>query len=63
MLTGYFNTLPKDLDEAVMIDGGSRFKALWSVLVPPSVPGLVSVGMYTFMQAWNEYLFALALIM
>ncbi|WZL80983.1 carbohydrate ABC transporter permease [Vallitaleaceae bacterium 9-2] len=61
MITGYFNTLPKDLDEAVMIDGGSRFRALWTVLVPISVPGLVSVGMYTFMQAWNEYLFALAL--
>lgn len=61
MITGYMNTLPKDLDEAVMIDGGSRFRALWSILVPVSVPGLVSVGMYTFMQAWNEYLFALAL--
>lgn len=61
MITGYMNTLPKDLDEAVMIDGGSRFVALWTVLVPVSVPGLVSVGMYTFMQAWNEYLFALAL--
>lgn len=61
MITGYFNTLPKDLDEAVMIDGGSRFRALWSVLVPVSVPGLVSVGMYTFMLSWNEYLFALAL--
>ena len=61
MITGYFNTLPKDLDEAVMIDGGSRFRALWTILVPISVPGLVSVGMYTFMQAWNEYLFALAL--
>jgi multiple sugar transport system permease protein len=61
MITGYFNTLPKDLDEAVMIDGGSRFRALWTVLVPVSVPGLVSVGMYTFMRAWNEYLFALAL--
>lgn len=61
MTTGYMNTLPKDLDEAVMIDGGSRFKALWSILVPVSVPGLISVGMYTFMQAWNEYLFALAL--
>ena len=44
-----------------MIDGGSRMKALWKILVPVSVPGLVSVGMYTFMQAWNEYLFALAL--
>lgn len=61
MLTGYMNTLPKDLDEAVMIDGGSRFKTLWGILVPISLPGLVSVGMYTFMQAWNEYLFALAL--
>jgi len=61
MITGYLNTLPKDLDEAVMIDGGSRWQALWRVLVPTAVPGLVSVGMYTFMQAWNEYLFALAL--
>ena len=58
MITGYFNTLSTDLDEAVMIDGGSRMKALWKILVPVSVPGLVSVGMYTFMQAWNEYLFA-----
>lgn len=61
MMTGYFNTLSKELDEAVMIDGGSRWKALWSILVPVSIPGMVSVGMYTFMQAWNEYLFALAL--
>jgi len=61
MITGYMNTLPKDLDEAVMIDGGSRFRTLWGILVPVSIPGLVSVGMYTFMQAWNEYLFALAL--
>lgn len=61
MMTGYLNTLPKELDEAVMMDGGSRFRALWTVLVPVSVPGLVSVGMYTFMQSWNEYLFALAL--
>ena len=52
MMTGYFNTLSRELDEAVMIDGGSRWKALWSVLVPISLPGMVSVGMYTFMQAW-----------
>lgn len=61
MMTSYFNTLPKELDEAVMIDGGSRLKALWKILVPTAIPGLVSVGMYTFMQAWNEYLFALTL--
>lgn len=61
MTTGYMNTLPKELDEAVMIDGGSRSTALWRILVLTAIPGLVSVGMYTFMQAWNEYLFALAL--
>lgn len=61
MMTGYFNTLPKELDEAVMIDGAGPFRALWRILVPISLPGIVSVGIYTFMQAWNEYLFALTL--
>jgi multiple sugar transport system permease protein len=61
MMTGYFNTMSTELDEAVMIDGGSRWTALWKILVPISIPGLVSVAMYTFMQAWNEYLFALVL--
>jgi len=61
MMTGYFNTLPKELDEAVMIDGGTRVVALWRVLVPISLPGIVATGIYTFMQAWNEFLFALTL--
>jgi multiple sugar transport system permease protein len=61
MMTGYFNTLPRELDEAVMIDGGSSRTILWQVLVPISLPGIVSVGVYTFMLAWNEFLFALTL--
>lgn len=61
MMTGYFNTLPRELDEAIMVDGASSFTALWRILVPISVPGIVSVGIRTFMQAWNEYLFALTL--
>lgn len=61
MMTGYFNTLPRELDEAVMIDGGTSFTILWRVLVPISLPGIVSVGVYTFMLAWNEFLFALTL--
>lgn len=61
MMTGYFNTIPRDLDEAVEIDGGGSFRALWQVLVPVARPGIVSVGAYTFMVAWNEYLFALTL--
>ena len=61
MMTGYFNTMPKELDEAVMIDGGSRVIALWRVLIPISLPGIVATGIYTFMLAWNEFLFALTL--
>jgi len=61
MMTGYFNTLPKELDEAVMVDGGSTFYILWRVLVPLSVPGIIATGVYTFLLAWNEFLFALTL--
>jgi multiple sugar transport system permease protein len=61
MMTGYFNTLPRELDEAVKIDGGTSFTALRRVLVPVAIPGIISVGVYTFMIAWNEYLFALTL--
>ncbi|WP_245963651.1 carbohydrate ABC transporter permease [Terracoccus luteus] len=61
MMTGYFNTLPRELDEAARVDGTSSFGALWRILVPISLPGIVSVAVYTFMIAWNEYLFALTL--
>ena len=61
MLTGYFNTLPRELDEAVKLDGGSALTALRRVLVPTALPGIVAVGLYTFMIAWNEFLFALTL--
>lgn len=61
MMTGYFNTLPKEFDEAVMVDGGSSWTALWRVLVPVSIPGIVATGVYTFLLAWNEFLFALTL--
>jgi multiple sugar transport system permease protein len=61
MMTGYFNTLPKELDDAVTVDGGSHFFALWRVLVPISVPGVVATGVYTFLLAYNEFLFALTL--
>ncbi|WP_374955276.1 carbohydrate ABC transporter permease [Rathayibacter sp. AY2B7] len=61
MLTGYFNTLPRDLDEAARMDGAGPMTVLWRILVPIAIPGIVSVGVYTFMIAWNEYLFALTL--
>lgn len=61
MMTGYFNTLPTELDEAAKVDGAGAMTTLWRILVPISTPGIVSVGIYTFMIAWNEYLFALTL--
>jgi len=61
MLTGYFNTLPRELDEAVKIDAGGSMTLLWRILVPISTPGIISVGIYSFMISWNEFLFALTL--
>ena len=61
MTTAYLNTLPRELDESVKVDGGNSWTALWRILVPVSVPGLIAVGVYTFMISWNEYLFALTL--
>jgi multiple sugar transport system permease protein len=61
MMTSYFNTLPRELDEAVKVDGAGPLTALFRILVPVAMPGIVSVGVYTFMIAWNEYLFALTL--
>ncbi|WP_319563052.1 carbohydrate ABC transporter permease [Marispirochaeta sp.] len=61
MMTGFFNTLPRELDEAVLIDGGSRLRTLFQVIVPISLPGIVSTGLYTFLLSWNEFLFALTL--
>ncbi|HKT56169.1 MAG TPA: carbohydrate ABC transporter permease [Microbacterium sp.] len=61
MMTAYFDSLPRELDEAARVDGAGSLSILWRILVPISVPGMVSVGLYTFMISWNEYLFALTL--
>lgn len=61
LMTGYLNTLPRELDEAVEVDGGSSLTALWRVIVPISLPGIVATAVYTFLLAWNEFLFALTL--
>ena len=61
MMTSYFNTLPKELDDAVLMDGGSNFTALRRVIIPISLPGIVATCVYTFLLCWNEFLFALTL--
>ena len=62
MLTGYFNTISTELDDAVKIDGGSRLRTLWNVIVPVSVPGITATAVYCFLLTWNEFLFALSLV-
>lgn len=61
MLIGYLNTLPTELDDAVLIDGGSRFVALVRVIAPLSLPGIIATAVYTFLLSWNEFMFALTL--
>jgi multiple sugar transport system permease protein len=58
MLRTYFQTLPSEMEDAGLIDGCSRFGVIWRIVIPLSAPALASVALYTFMIAWNEFLFA-----
>lgn len=61
MMRAYFMTVPRDLEEAAMIDGCNRMGALFRIMLPLSVPGLVANGILAFLMAWEEFLFALIL--
>ena len=61
MLTSYFNAIPRDLDEAAMIDGATRQQAIRLIVLPLVMPGVVTAGIYIFITSWNEYLFAMML--
>lgn len=58
MLRSYFITIPKELEEAALIDGCTHLSAIWRVTIPLSMPAIASVALYTFMIAWNEFLYA-----
>jgi multiple sugar transport system permease protein len=62
MLTNYFRTIPDEIELAALIDGCSRLGVIWRVTLPLSIPALVSVSIYTFMIAWNEFLYALVFL-
>lgn len=61
-LRGFVANIPKDLEEAAMIDGCSRFKAFMRVTFPLIAPGLVATAIFAFIQAWNEFTFAYVII-
>jgi multiple sugar transport system permease protein len=58
MLKSYFDTIPDDLEEAAMIDGLNRIQIIFYIVIPLAISGIISVFVYSFMVAWNDYLFA-----
>ena len=62
MLTSYFRSIPKDIEEAVWVDGGTRRDSLLRIIVPLSAPGLVTTAIYTFILSWNEFILPLSFV-
>ena len=62
VLTGFFRTLPKELEEAAILDGASEYQVFWLVMLPLASPGLYTISIFNFLGVWNEYLFALFLL-
>jgi len=59
LMTQYFRAIPKELDEAAMLDNASRFRIFWKVLLPLTVPAQATLGIFTFLGAWNDYFWPL----
>ncbi|MET0223729.1 MAG: carbohydrate ABC transporter permease [Terrimicrobium sp.] len=57
MLTGYFSAIPRDLDQAALIDGCSRLGVLFRIIYPIAIPGMVVAGFFAFVVSWGDYLF------
>jgi ABC-type glycerol-3-phosphate transport system permease component len=62
LLVGFFDSIPRELDDAAMVDGCSRIGTLVRVILPLSLAGIVTVGIYIFTDAWNDFMYPLALI-
>lgn len=61
LLKGFFDSIPTALEEAAMVDGGTRLQAMLYIVLPIAMPGLISAGLFAFLWSWNEFLFALVL--
>jgi ABC-type glycerol-3-phosphate transport system permease component len=62
LLTAYFETVPKEIDEAAKIDGASNNYVFWRMIIPLSTPGLATSAIFVFINAWNEFILALTLL-
>jgi multiple sugar transport system permease protein len=59
LLIGYFRTVPKEVEECALVDGATRIQALWHIILPIAVPGLVCAALFAFTLSWNEFIYAL----
>ena len=62
VLTGFFKTLPTEMEEAALIDGASALKTFWMIMLPLAKPGLITVSIFNFIAFWNEFFWSLILL-
>lgn len=62
LMKSFFDTLPRSLDESARIDGAGRLRTMLQILLPLTLPGLVAVGIYTFLNAWDDYLMSMTIM-
>jgi multiple sugar transport system permease protein len=61
MIKGFIDSIPLDMEEAAQIDGASRLRAIWDVVVPMALPGIATAAIFCFVVSWNEFFYALVL--
>ena len=62
LLIGYFKSIPHDLEESALVDGATRLQAMLRITIPLALPGLLSVGIFSFTLSWNEFIYALVFL-
>ena len=62
LMSGYFKTIPAELEECARIDGSDRFGAMVRIAIPLATPGILSAGIFSFTLSWNEFIYALTLV-
>ena len=61
MIKGFIDAVPVEMEESAMVDGASRLRVLWEMVVPVALPGVITAAVFSFTLTWNEFLFALIL--
>ncbi len=62
LLIGYFKSIPRELEESALVDGATRLQAMIRIVLPLALPGLLSVGIFSFTLSWNEFVYALVFL-